>query len=59
LLQGEIFAVNVIRIAGNNEEYHSFFEQKRMCLSRLGAFREAEERIYRDNWEDFKQMKRG
>jgi len=59
LIQGDLFAVNATRIAGNNEEYSRFFEEKRMCLSRLGAFRETEERIYRDTWEDLKQMKRG
>jgi len=59
LIQRDLFAVNAIRIAGNNEEYHPFFEEKRMCLSRLGAFREVEKRIYQDTWEDLKQMKRG
>jgi len=51
--------VNAVRIAQNDDNYHRFFEERKSWLISLGAFRGVEEKIYRDTWEDLKQMKRG
>ena len=59
MINAELFTVNAMRIAQNDKNYHEFFNSRKAMLSRLGAFGDMEERVYRDNWEDLKQMKRG
>ena len=58
MIRQEIFAVNVPRIAGNNENYGQFLREGRSTLVRLGLL-SAEVDEYKETWEDLKQKKRG